>query len=41
MKRMRTRSLEVEWEYAAWAGTTSPFHTGSTITADQANYDGD
>ncbi len=31
---------EVEWEYAARAGTTGPFHTGSTITTEQANYDG-
>ena len=32
---------EAEWEYAARAGTTGPFHTGSTISTDQANYDGD
>ncbi len=31
---------EAEWEYAARAGTEGPFHTGSTITPDQANYDG-
>jgi formylglycine-generating enzyme required for sulfatase activity len=29
---------EAEWEYAARAGTTSPFSTGSTITTDQANF---
>ena len=29
-----------EWEYAARAGTTTPFHTGSTISTDQANYNG-
>lgn len=31
---------EQEWEYAARAGTATPFHTGATIGADQANYDG-
>ena len=31
---------ESEWEYAARAGTTGPFHTGTTISTDQANYDG-
>lgn len=29
-----------EWEYVARAGTTGPFHFGSTISTDQANYDG-
>ena len=29
-----------EWEYAARAGTTTPFSTGPTITTDQANFDG-
>ena len=31
---------ESEWEYAARAGTATPFHTGATISTDQANYDG-
>ncbi len=31
---------EAEWEYAARAGTDSPFWTGACIHTDQANYNG-
>jgi formylglycine-generating enzyme required for sulfatase activity len=39
-RRNYTLPSEVQWEYACWAGSTTPFHFGETLTTELANYNG-
>ena len=38
--RHYTLPSEAQWEYACRAGTTTPFHFGTTISMELSNYDG-